>query len=709
MAKQTLIWTALPNGFDANGDLRISALVSPRLEPDADQILKPFGDFLDWPATVRGAEFTLKYGNDTTPSIPGDQTSGPARVDATIDAADTATWTELLHDDTPVLGFQPKNLTGISVLSYDTVALNSMARSLYSNLASAASDSLPKVSQILADPRWQRLIDSVVFIDRVFVDEKTGLRDTPRQFEQFDAGQLTFPDPIATLLAHVQLFHTPPSAPESQDYSGSSLPPDDPRLLSKTAWRTFKRTALPAATDFAKTVDFHKIVAAMSSYPRLLRRLGLVVDFVVPRTQFPSSMDAALSITCNIQSSAGAVQRLSCSNATHVRLSAMQFVAVSKTAPGTDDLRVVDGLLQLSPEQFAILQADVDATGLKLMNFARTLWKMLDAVHLQSDAVTKHEKEAGAPALRNAGLMLVHRRRANMLKGTFVASLQKETALANVLQGPPNPQAVPPELFAEDIVRGWRVDIWDDVSGKWRSLCERTSTHTIGSVTVNDDREGFLRLAATKSADGTNPNVLYLHEALMSWTGWSLVAPQPGRVVSKDDKIGDGDVEVPPGLSMKSVFMAHSLPRLRYGRSYRLRARMVDLAANSRLPSEHDFGPTQSATTAAKYWRFEPLQAPSLALVRENGTPEKPLEGETMDRIAIRTFNATPADNVIPTPHTARRYAVPARSTVREAELHGMLDTGGHVDGSAAMYALLASKDAPLGQVDLETTGTARA
>ena len=704
MAKQTLIWTALPNGFDANGDLRISALVSPRLEPDADQVLKPFGDFLDWPATVRGAEFTLKYGNSTQ-VIPGNQTSGPARVDTTVDAAETATWTELLHDDTPVLGFKPRNLTGISVLSYNTVALNSMARVLYSNLAKAASDNLPKVSQILADLRWQRLIDAVAFIDRVFVDEKTGLRDTPRQFEQFEAGQLTFPDSIATLLAHVQLFHTPASAPESQDYSGSSLPADDPRLLSKTAWRTFKRTALPVPTDFAKTVDFHKIVAAMSWYPRLLRRLGLVVDFVVPRAQFAPNTDAALSITCSIPSGAGAVERLSCSNTTHVRLSGTQFVAVSKSAPGPDDLHVVDGLLHLNPEQFAILQADVDATGLKLMNFARTLGKMLGALPLQSDAVTKHEKEAGAPALRNAGLMLVHRRRANMLKGTFVATQQKEVALANVVQNPQNPQPAPPDLFAEDVVRGWRVDIWDDVSGKWRSACERTSTHTIGSVTVHDDREGFLRLAATKSADGSNPNVLYLHEALMSWTGWSLVAPQPGRVVDKSDKVSDGDVEVPPGLPMKSVFKAHSLPRLRYGRSYRLRARMVDLAANSLLPSEHDFGPAQPATSAVKYWRFEPLQAPSLAIVRDNGSEEKPLEGETMDRIAIRTLNATPADNVIPTTQTARRFAVPARSSVREAELHGMFDSGGHVDGSAGMYALLASKDAPLGEVALATPG----
>src|SRR4051794_25638309 len=120
MAKQTLSWTALPNGFDANGNPRISALVAPRLEPDADQILKPFRDFVDWPAAVRSAKFTVRYGAQSV-TIGGSQTAGASHVDGSVDLADSPTWAALFSETTPVSGYQFKNLTGVSVLSYDTV------------------------------------------------------------------------------------------------------------------------------------------------------------------------------------------------------------------------------------------------------------------------------------------------------------------------------------------------------------------------------------------------------------------------------------------------------------------------------------------------------------------------------------------------------------------------------------------------------------
>ena len=63
MAKQAINWTALPNGYSDDGkSLRISLLVSPRLEPDADESLKPFPDFVDWPATLAQSHFVLTYG-----------------------------------------------------------------------------------------------------------------------------------------------------------------------------------------------------------------------------------------------------------------------------------------------------------------------------------------------------------------------------------------------------------------------------------------------------------------------------------------------------------------------------------------------------------------------------------------------------------------------------------------------------------------------
>lgn len=711
MATQTLVWTALPNGFDQDGNLRISALVAPRLVPDADQILKPFGDFLDWPAAIRSATFTIGYGTPG-PTILGSETVGANRIDDSLDVADTATWMALFNPETPVEGYVFKDLTTAAVLSYDTVTVDALAQVLYGSLASSTGASLPTISDIFGNPAWQSLITAVATIDRTFTDERTGRRDTQRQFEQFiQNGALKFRDPIASVLAQAQLFHTPPAKPAPQDYQTAGLAADDPRLTSKTTWPSHAKTALPAKIDFQKIIDFHRIVTAMGAYPRLLRRLGLVVDFIVERGTFTNAADKLLSVDCVLGTPADGVDRTSMSNRTHARLSDSRFTTVPKAAPAADDLRVVDGLLNIAPNQFAVLQSDVDAVGLKLMNFARTLGRLVGDVDKQADPVTKFEKEAGAPALRNAGLMLVQRRRASMLKSAFDGAKQKNTALQAAIATPA--ASKPPELWAEDLVRGWRVDVWDDRSTRWRSLCERTARYRLPDIELEDDSEGMLRLAATQSADGNNPKLVYLHEALLSWTGWSLVAPQPGRIVGieKDadgrDRVADQTTEVPPGLPMTSEFVvkAGSLPRLRYGRSYRLRARATDLAGNSLGPRSTDFGPAQPTTPGVKYLRFEPLLPPSLALIRDGADIEKPDEGETMDRIAIRTFNDTPADNIVPTADVARRLAVEARSTVREAELHGSFDDGGHVNGSAAVYALITGKDSPLEEAKLDTPG----
>ena len=65
MAKQTIVWTAIPNGRvpagpDA-GRLRISIVASPRLTPQAvnEQQLHAFADWVNWPRTLERVRFAL--------------------------------------------------------------------------------------------------------------------------------------------------------------------------------------------------------------------------------------------------------------------------------------------------------------------------------------------------------------------------------------------------------------------------------------------------------------------------------------------------------------------------------------------------------------------------------------------------------------------------------------------------------------------------
>jgi hypothetical protein len=691
MAKQTLLWTALPNGYGDDADsLRVSLLLSPRLEPDGDATLDAFPDFHDWPATLAQARIALHF--DTSVATLED---GTLTIDDGLATADSTVWHALFPDPTktPVHGFKFRDLSNYHILSYPTVAIDNMVRELYRRLAAAANDQLPTFSEILKDPEWRHLVAAVADTDRsdYLTDYNTGVRNTKNWFAAFKGGAFDGDHP-QQVLSRFQLYHTPPSTPQVDRYK---KPRDEAQASAQ--WLGYKQTELPQANQFKDQIDFHKIVAAMNQYPTLLRKLGLVVDLLVDRDAFVMAADKLLWVEVTLPHAAESIPEAT--PRTHTLLDRSRFQAVSI---GTGDFRIRQGLLDLKPTAFQLLQSDVDAAGLKLSNFARTLARVQQTGVNQVDPVTKKEREAGAPALRNAGLMLVHSDRASMLKNNFTRQLGFDNAK-------------PPVMHAEDLLRGYRIDIWDDVSGRWHSLCQREATYILNdgeAVIAVDEEEGTVRLAATTSPDEkSNADIIWLHEALLSWTGWSLCAPPPGRTISHDgsdhsDPITDAEPVVPAGLHLQTVFKAipGSLPRLRYGRKYWIRARIVDLAGNSLALQPKDFGLEFSQKNASPYFRFEPISAPAIALVRsEAGVLETPAEGESMERMAVRSLNDVPALNTVTTTQRARRFAVPGRTTQRDAEHHGMFDRRGVVDPS--FFAKLVAKDNSLAEEKILTAG----
>ena len=62
MAKQTLSFTVLPNGFGSGGKLRLSVYVTPRLS--GASTLNDFPDLLQWTSRIEshGLKFTIKSG-----------------------------------------------------------------------------------------------------------------------------------------------------------------------------------------------------------------------------------------------------------------------------------------------------------------------------------------------------------------------------------------------------------------------------------------------------------------------------------------------------------------------------------------------------------------------------------------------------------------------------------------------------------------------
>ena len=324
------------------------------------------------------------------------------------------------------------------------------------------------------------------------------------------------------------------------------------------------------------------------------------------------------------------------------------------------------------------------------------------------------DDSATLPALRSGGLSLFADGRALALLERFKASKVFNDALAGVGTGRP--------FFAEDLVQGYRLDVWDSHSGDWHSLHRRDAELRIGDevLTVRGE-EGFVQLAATQAAPNPAappPDDLYLHEAVARWTGWSLSVPPAGRHLSSDpdpDKALDNPDENEPATPFKMTtrfdVAAGSLPSLRFGRRYRIRARVTDLCGNSLelgdpladVLARIGFAIPADADGFA-YLRYEPVAAP-IVVVRDAAAITGP--GSTLHRLVIRTFNRDPSLDGAPADLTASdRHLVPPRTTVDTAEKLSMFDgPDGKLVSSAAMYALIAQRDS--GQLQQFTTEVA--
>src|SRR5690606_13188560 len=113
MAKQKIVWTALPNGRVEEGpqagQLRVSVVVSPRLTPQtaAEQRLNApaYQDFHNWPKTLQAARFFLRVGAASVPLEP-------------LGKPDEGLWDELFPPSTFVAGFVFKDMSRVNLRSF---------------------------------------------------------------------------------------------------------------------------------------------------------------------------------------------------------------------------------------------------------------------------------------------------------------------------------------------------------------------------------------------------------------------------------------------------------------------------------------------------------------------------------------------------------------------------------------------------------------
>lgn len=480
--------------------------------------------------------------------------------------------------------------------------------------------------------------------------------------------------------------------------------------------------------DPEKIVDFHQALSALGNYPSLQRALGLVFDLELPFEALGPSSGSSPGFLEIIGHSLDGdfLPPKGRARTGFVLLDAGQRGQVFLTASRPGVAHGAFGIAPLVPEWFGLAQVDVDGAMHKNVLLAESLNK--NPAIGSKPALAAHPEiyDSGAtlPALRSGGLTLY----ADLRAATWLAGLQQSATVNAAYE-----RGERVDLFAEDLSRGLRLDVWDDRSGQWHSLHERSARY---SFFTDDDQpavagfdpleagfdpileEGWVESAVTRPAPGSSPadDHYYLHEAVARWSGWSLSAPRPDLSLAADPTRSDpeADKEPDPPTSPFKIKVEHrvrpgSLPALRFGRRYRLRGRWVNLAGLSPCVIDASGGepcfnnPGGSLLSRAfalpnfgrdglRYHRFEPVASP-LVVVDDPAAILGP--GSTLLRLVLRTNNlGIESDAAAADPGAASRHLLPPRISVEMAELIGMFDAAdGTLKADAATWSLIASRD----------------
>ena len=703
-AKQTILFTVMPRGISLNSATKpVSVFVSPRL--DGAHHLGAFPDWLNWTRHLRddGLELELHCGANTR-SFPVN--GAGLRPDL---------WEQLFNSKTYVRSHQGFDAyDGRGLISFPMREALSALKSVYQQASIALAlpdaprrsrkDDLPGNRQRLGqlvdglqvhwDGKEARALRSAVR-DRYASLNRLGQPAAPLDSEGLLTAQ---PDKasLGAVATPFSVFHHMPTPPYGEN--GIELP------------------------DRAKLIDFHQALTSLNSYPALLRALGLVLDLDLPDdfvAATPFNQPGTISVRRVIPGWDWAIPPEMHPLAT----------AYSKITIGPDELffaaprSVVEpqqpgavlGLLNLDPAHFGLAQVDVDGAMHKAIMLAETLHPS-GGHNLVSDATPQpaqhpevFDPEATLPSLRSGGFSLFADNRAlQLLQSIHDAKAFNDALSSN--QPPKRP------FYAEDLVRGYRLDVWDSRTGAWHSLHLRDGKYVVGEVPFepnNGPEEGFVELAATQPAPGATDagKDLYLHEAVARWAGWSLSVPRPGRHLSRyanaadalprpgeGDKFAENQPETPFRVSTDYKLVRGSLPPLRFGVRYRLRARAVDLAGNS-LRFDDKLADFLAGAFALPrdpegftYLRFEPVPAP-LVVIRDEAAVTAP--GSAVDRLVIRTFNDDISkDGNAADIFNADRHLIPPRAAIEMGERLGTFDdAGGKLKADAATWKLISDRD----------------
>jgi hypothetical protein len=710
--KQTIIFTALPHRrIDDNGtdSLKLSVTVSIRLDPGgSNSTLSHFDDMLQWTEQIKSAQYKIRFGNQDI------------EAKLNTDQIDTLLWNQLMHEKIKVKGYEKEDLTGHRLMSYPSRHIRDFVLNNYQKFAISNPTKPIPIEQF-------RDTAGLGAISRYRpLDEKTyeGLRDQKRRRELSEAEVFKGLKVDRNILERrLKIDQNTRFVPYSEDAR------PDLDFFQLRDFHQVERQPLKVAPPKLKKpeFEFHDVLSIVSSYPQIQRKLALVLDFSVPhQNSIPNSGVLSLIPTgFNFKDET----EISCPKVAYAITGDRFYVRSENTS-------IIDqGFVKVNTPAFNVFQIDADGAALKLNNQVEnkiiedTKLKIVNinlsgSQTLQAKKLPEEKPEdTGLPAIRSAGIALARNGLAEVLHmrfqraNTFQAKLLNKNKFDNQLK-----IIIPDDgdaLFADDVVQGYRMDIalssdpdnWYSLHWKkdvYTYLDSDNQSHEISGIAPD---EGFIQIAAAEDTEGQKQ--LFSGEVMFRWEGWSLSVKKPGYAINEEDDDHDRDYvntvrsveaqkyELDKDLEFKlnaiPQIVKGTLPKLRFGESYMIRVRTVDMAGNSPSLEEKTPTPAQNQIRSFKYKRYEPVASPIILL----GNHLK--DGESLEHMVIRSnFDQTaeayendhPLSNQI-FDAAATRHLLPPKNSQLMAESHGKFDKafGDNPQVAKQMYDFIISRE----------------
>ncbi|NOU58645.1 hypothetical protein [Marinifilum caeruleilacunae] len=711
--KQKIIFTCLPHRIDAQNKLRFSVQVSLRLENAVSTTLSSFPDMENWPGKLKNASFKLRLKNGTEYDI-----------NLNSDLLDNDLWMKLMHKDIRVDGFQQEDLSQTRIHSYPIKHVQSFVLETYKRLGTKNPDRLIDPKD-LSDPKSLGQISKFKKRDTPKPPESNATSSSRRVFKESD-----FLDVDESTSQRLEELRKKNGFVPFQKQANPKMDFAQFRDFHKTDRPT--RYA-PLAKIKKPEFEFHDILAVVSTYPQIQRKLGVVLDFSL---DIPSGFPASQAMRLIIEN----IDFIT-NTEVSVPLTAYRYTEKGFYAQSKEDSDINLGFVKINTDTFTAFQIDTDGVAMKVNHMVDN--KIQEEVKLKiveldlgkskrfkNAAIPADEPEKeGLPSLRSAGIGIARNGMGERLNARFLQAKQLQAKIIDPSKMDNSLKLILSDerLYAEDLVQGYRMDVaYASDPEKWHSLHMRKESYSyfdssnveefIDDIQVD---EGFIQTAAAE--DTENANELFVGENMIRWEGWSLSVPKPGFAINEaEDENVDPSKRVDYVNTSKNVevkkyqfdstreFRLHtktetvkgSLPRLRFGRDYMLRVRTVDLAGNSVPLESQPEKVSEAVIRGFRYYRYDALMNPVLLL----GSELK--DGEALEELVVRSnYNMTTdefqerygsldaSEN-----RNATRHFLPPRNSQLIAEQHSKFDKafGNNPEVAKALYELISSKEVQL-------------